>query len=616
MDSRPRNNIVGLVLVSVIFIAGLLNFWIDHARGQTATGTNLATVSQLAPSITAVTVNGGSAITPIGNSVATATVSFTVTGGQGCGNVFFGSGTVTTTLFRSGISSTCLAAAPTPNALNCYIVATTTNDCTSATSTSDGHATTTFQIWYFAQSTGNPSSSFPSDNWLASVYLTNGSGTTSTANSASGVNMNMTTAISVGTSSFSYGTVAGGQNTSSTDQISSIKNAGNTSTTLKVSGTAMASGGNTMPTSSQHYATNTFTYNSSDTALSDVGTAVGGWLVNAAPFGNTWATTTPLPSTLSLEPAFISGNYVYTFGGGYTTTSTPTTTVFYAPVNSSGSIGAWSTTTPLQIPLNQQPAFIYNNFAYIFGGNSSGSATSTVFYASVNSTGSISSWSTTTPLPSPIFQHSAFIYNGYAYTFGGNTGSNPTTTVFYAPVGSTGSVGTWATTTPLPSAIDQQPTFISNGYAYSFGGYNGSNGTSTVLYASVNSTGSIGAWTVTTPMPSGTYSFPAFMSNGLAYTFGGYATTSVFYAPVNSSGSIDVWAAVNPFPTATYSNAAFISNGYAYSFGGRSPGGPITSTVLYAPIPSDNLFWGLGVPNGQPAGNYSSTITYTASFSP
>ena len=65
-----------------------------------------------------------------------------------------------------------------------------------------------------------------------------------------------------------------------------------------------------------------------------------------------------------------------------------------------------------------------------------GSPTSTVFYAPINSTGSIGNWTRTTALPRAIDSHSAVVNNGYIYTTGGclnSACSLTTSTVFYAP---------------------------------------------------------------------------------------------------------------------------------------------------------------------------------------
>src|SRR6266851_9267364 len=111
---------------------------------------------------------------------------------------------------------------------------------------------------------------------------------------------------------------------------------------------------------------------------------------------------------------------------------------------------------------------------------------------------SIGAWATTTPLPSTIYQHSSVVYNGYIYTTGGNVGGGVvTSTVFYAPITSTGSIGAWQKTTALPSAIYGLSAVINNGYIYTTGGQT-SAPTSTVFYAPINSANGSGLTLVNT----------------------------------------------------------------------------------------------------------------------
>jgi hypothetical protein len=226
------------------------------------------------PTVSAVTVNGS--VTPIILSPGTTTpvtVSYTVTENPGsCTNIFT-SGNTTTTLYRAGVGASCAA-----NNLNCYIVgpASTVNDCSGGTV---AHATATVNVYYFAQSTGVASSSFPSDNWLANVQAIDGTDNTTGSANSSAVNVGVLLAINVTTSSINYGTITASSTSGSANQTTTVQNAGNSSTTLQLSGTALAKGTNTIATSSQHYATSSFTYGTGDTALSDTATTISGFLL-------------------------------------------------------------------------------------------------------------------------------------------------------------------------------------------------------------------------------------------------------------------------------------------------------------------------------------------------
>ncbi len=241
--------------------------------------TNYATVAlsgaNLAPSVSAVSLNHGNAITMTVNTTTQVDVNFTVTDLNGCGDVFY-NGNVTTTVFRSGVTSACAA-----NTLNCYIsVSTSTNNCPSATTTtSTANATITLGIYYFAQAT-DASSSFVAEDWDAEVRARDQAGATSTAN-ATNRELNTTVGIDVTPATTTYGALPINTNTGSVNQTTTVSNVGNASTTLKVSGIAMCSGSNCIATSSQHYATSTFTFGGLEQLLSDVDTVVSGFVLTA-----------------------------------------------------------------------------------------------------------------------------------------------------------------------------------------------------------------------------------------------------------------------------------------------------------------------------------------------
>jgi len=251
------------------------------------------TAANSAPEVTSVVLNGGGAITLIPNATTSFNISYTITDTNGCADIV--TNRATSTAFRSGVASTCRVPSPTTNNLNCYLFVTR---ATSTCSVNSINATDTVQIYYFAQSTGNTSSSFPSDNWTAYALAVDAANATGSATS-SAVNINVLTAINVTTSSINYGTINASSTTGSTNQNATTMNAGNSSTTLKLSGTALTFGANSIATSSQHYATSTFTFGGAEQVLQDIATAVSGFLLpsptstNAVSNQTFWGLTVP-----------------------------------------------------------------------------------------------------------------------------------------------------------------------------------------------------------------------------------------------------------------------------------------------------------------------------------
>lgn len=266
--------ILGSLLLSAVLVAGA-------ALGiQTVFALNVPSsviVGNAAPTVSAVSLNGGSNITLVSNATTSITVNFTVQDANGCGEVFY-SGNVTTTVYRSGVSAACSA-----SNLNCYITSVVTaHSCPNPTSSqTSADATSTVEIYYFAQSTNGASSSFSGENWLATVAARDVAGA-SDDDVSPGVELNVLTALNVTTAAIDYGTVPAGTDTGSVTQPATSTNAGNTTTTLQLHTTqTLTSGVNTISTSSQRYATSTFTYPGASISLSDSPVTVPGYLLTS-----------------------------------------------------------------------------------------------------------------------------------------------------------------------------------------------------------------------------------------------------------------------------------------------------------------------------------------------
>ena len=221
-------------------------------------------------------------------------------------------GTTTILFYRSGVaSSSCLTGSgngASPN-LNCYTatVFTASSTCSAGTI----NTTTTFPVQYFAQAT-DASSSFPNQNWIATVIFNDAINATSSADSTYSTSSNVIstlTAINITTSSINYGSVAPSSTTGSVNQTTIVQNAGNSSTTLQLSGTGLTNGSNVIATSSQAYSTSTFTYAGTSTALTANPVTVSGFLL-ASP-----TSTTNVQSTIYWGLAVPNGSATGTYTG-------------------------------------------------------------------------------------------------------------------------------------------------------------------------------------------------------------------------------------------------------------------------------------------------------------
>ena len=469
---------------------------------------------------------------------------------------------------------------------------------------------------------------------MASVFASDASSTGSTS-TPTGQELLTLLAITGTTSSISYGTVNPNSDTSSTNQTYGVKNAGNSSTTLSLSGTAMCNGGTCIPTSSQHYASNTFTYGGGEQALQEAATVVSGWLLGPAPLGTPTTTAATLVRAAS-PTAGVNNGYLYRFGG-YAVGEGATSSAEYAAIKKDGTLQSWSSTAAMPAARYGHGGFIFNNYAYAIGGTRIESTCSayatTTFVASVGATGSLGAWVTTTAPYSNFAYLGYTTYNdSYVYVVGGGSSGycGSTSSVFYATTTATGMINGWVSTTKLPfiSGLEGMGVAAYRGYLYVFGGLFGETAvTSTVLYAPISATGSLGSWTATTPMPSADWSYGAsFGQGGFLYAVGGYTnhTSSIVFAPILADGRVGQWSYASYIEAPSEIDGSPIEgaqgftayNNYLYTVGGYSRNGVTINDTQMIPLPFRNTSWGLANPADTPPGTYSGTNTFVAVYSP
>jgi hypothetical protein len=169
----------------------------------------------------------------------------------------------------------------------------------------------------------------------------------------------------------------------------------------------------------------------------------------------------------------------------------------------------------------------------------------------------------------------------------------------------------WTSTTPLPSALSGHaiaaatlPGVTPTSVVYVVGG--GGDSTSaprdSVLYATVSSTGTVGAWTKTTVLPAPLAFAAALVAtpanspvtgNSYLYVLGGDSTASgkpvatVYRGTLAATGAVTGWAAVTALPAPVHSLGAAIFNGNLYVAGGSGAGNAPVATVYRAAIQSD-----------------------------
>ncbi len=313
--------VLGL-LVTVVVLSIVINVfdWRTgtlYGAGTTQTASSTVIVGNAAPTVTSVILNINSEIVLTANATTAVTVSAIISDNNGCADITGAGASTTILVYRSGVtSSTCLT---TQDNQNCYLA--TAFTASSTCSGNSVNATATLGIYYFAQPTDASSSLFTAQNWLATVIFKDTNNSTGSGDPSLGVDVRSLTAINVTTSSINYGTLSA-SSTSAANVVTTSTNAGNTSTTLSLSANAtLTKGSDSISTSSQHYATSSFTYGGAEQPLLVTVTHVAGSIM--VPPTSTTNVNRPIFWALNVPAGTATGTYngVTLFTAAYTTSS-------------------------------------------------------------------------------------------------------------------------------------------------------------------------------------------------------------------------------------------------------------------------------------------------------
>jgi hypothetical protein len=319
------------------------------------------------------------------------------------------------------------------------------------------------------------------------------------------------------------------------------------------------------------------------------------------PGTNVFVTNTALTAR-SNKVAFAQyDNKFYMINGAINGSRSLTTSMISVNGGGGGTTDAWTTgSTTMSESRDSGATVAYNGYLYAVGGKNGTTYYNDVSYAPLNSDGSVGTWTVDTHTFTTGRKFlGAAAHNGYMYVLGGKTSAGGTLQdIQYAPIGGSGALsGNWASAGSSISTGGQGTSLaIYKGYAYAVGGYNGTSYSTTVYYAPVNTDGTIGSWSTTSSFTTARYNAATVVYNDNLYLVGGAdsaAMNDVQYAAINSNGTLGTWAASTDIEGARMCATIGATNGFMYVLGGTDAAGTAEfGDVHYAPI---NTFGGVGM---------------------
>lgn len=274
-------------------------------------------------------------------------------------------------------------------------------------------------------------------------------------------------------------------------------------------------------------------------------------------------------------------------------------------------INGWTAATALPYAVLYHKAVVTKNRVYLIGGGNSSSRFSAVYTAPISADGTLGAWTAATSLPGEFAYFTAFVAKNKLYVLAGGTNAiSSTTTVYFANINADGTLGAWTVGTPLPQPNSYAEAIVIRNKVYLIGGHTESALSETVYVANINSDGTLGAWTLHSTLPGSLYGFVLAVVKNKVYAIGGgaYQTFSdiVYVADISADGTLGAWVAAGNIPVPLAVGCVYVSKHYIYLIGGAYGTNLYTRNTYKAKINADGT---LG------AWSYMGTLPYVLGYS-
>jgi N-acetylneuraminic acid mutarotase len=271
-----------------------------------------------------------------------------------------------------------------------------------------------------------------------------------------------------------------------------------------------------------------------------------------------WQPMPALPENRTYAEAVLGSGFVALVGGSGPSGAVAST---FLAMTKGTVIGDWSSLGSFAIPRTRHGATIANDRLYVIGGtDASDAALVDVQVATISST-TIGTFASTSPLPVPRSRIAVASTSKFVYVFGGSDAAgNAVSNVYRAPINVDGTLGTFEGQIALPSArTHAQADIVVPGHVLVTGG---EGVTDTAIVYDIDSTlGTLGAPHTTLALPPTDHHASATFGNHV-YVIGGFGNTAarltdVLVGDVAADGTVTQWTPTTSLPVAlAYHSAA------------------------------------------------------------
>ena len=296
-----------------------------------------------------------------------------------------------------------------------------------------------------------------------------------------------------------------------------------------------------------------------------------------------WTQGTSLAASNAYIDCMVTKNRVFLFGrfNG----STYTTTCYTATIQASGFLGNWTTSSSLPLTASASQTVIFNGCIYVLGGYGGGTTYRNRVYKSVlTSDGSLGSWETYQSLPFTVYRSQAIVTKNRLYIIGGIINGVSSNLVYYTNIDENGNFGIWVQGPSLPVDVSDHSVTIIKNKVYVFGGVSNGVDSAYCWVGVLNSDGAIINWTSTDSLPEPNKANSIVTVRNRVYLFGGIISgspsTKVYSSAINPDGTLAGWEIYGDLPSSFYAGTALLTSKALYLIGGYR-GGAVSNRTDY-----------------------------------
>jgi N-acetylneuraminic acid mutarotase len=302
-----------------------------------------------------------------------------------------------------------------------------------------------------------------------------------------------------------------------------------------------------------------------------------------------WTSANNLASSVAESVTLVTKNYIYLLGGDNSNGSS--NAIQRASFDANGDLSStWSNVGTIPISAASAGYVATKDRIYLIGGWDGSNSLSTVYSAPINADGTLGDFRTETPLPVGRYSASCFVIKNKLYVVGGKINTTTaTTTIYQATINSDGTLSSWITLPDFPINTVYAKALLIKDRIYILEIPSGA--PSNNYYTTYDSSGNIGTWNYISNSTN-KYGSAIVCTDNYVFSISGYDmvngqwTTNSYRAPILADGSIGTWVQISNATAAILHSRAIITGNKIYLISGYDSSGNILNTVYSATFTS------------------------------